>query len=67
MSMANIRRTRGVPAKRGGRVIYTGRGEPLKGTIRSARGGYLMILLDGEKHAGAYHPTWELEYLKAKS
>jgi hypothetical protein len=59
-----IRRYYGVKAKRGGRVRYTGgsSGERL-GTIKSARGGYLMILLDGDKHAGTFHPTWKIEYL----
>lgn len=62
--MNYIRRTYGVPAKRGGRVRYTGglKG-PRFGTIRSARGGYLRIQLDGDKWTGNYHPTWELEYL----
>lgn len=64
--MDYIRRTYQVPAKRGGRVRYTGRaaGERF-GTILSARGGYLRIRLDGDKHAGTYHPTWKLEYLSA--
>lgn len=63
MSMAEIRRQRGVPAKRGMRVIYRENGQ--LGTITSAcRGsGYLMILLDGEKVSRAYHPTWKLDYL----
>lgn len=61
--MENIRQHRGVPAKRGGRVRYTGGKVPQLGTITAARGGYLMIRLDGEKHAGPYHPTWGLEYL----
>jgi len=59
-----IRNYYGVKAKRGGRVKYTGgtRGERF-GTIKSARGGYLKILLDGDKYAGTFHPTWKLEYL----
>ena len=62
--MSYIRRYYGVNAKRGGRVRYTGgtNGERF-GTIKSARGGYLMILLDGDKYAGTFHPTWKLEYL----
>ena len=52
-----------IPAKRGGRVRYTG-GESVKtGTITSARDGYLRIRLDGENQPRSYHPTWELEYL----
>lgn len=66
MSMANIRKSRGVPAKRGGRVRYTGGKSPRLGTITSSNVGYLMIKLDGDRWARAFHPTWELEYLDAK-
>lgn len=66
MSMAQVRQSRGVPAKRGGRVLYTGgKDGPRYGTIKSARGGYLMILLDGDKFPQTFHPTWKLEYLDA--
>lgn len=61
--MEQIRRTRGVPAKRGGRVRYTGGKTPQFGTIRSARNGYLRIMLDGGNFPLPFHPTWELEYL----
>jgi hypothetical protein len=60
MSMAEIRKRRGVPAKRGMRVRFL---EDRYGTIRSASGGYLMIQLDGDTYTCAYHPTWQLEYL----
>ena len=65
MSIAQIRESRGVPAKVGGRVRYTGSkdGQPRDGTIVGVRDGYLQIRLDGEKHAGSYHPTWKLEFL----
>ena len=63
MGMEQIRHSRGVPAKRGGRIRYTGGRVPEMGTIVSARNGYLMIRIDGEKLPGTYHPTWELEYL----
>lgn len=63
MSMAYIRKYYKVPAKRGGRVRYTGRDKPILGTIRAARHGYLRIQLDGEAYAGIFHPTWELEYI----
>ena len=66
MSMANIRKTRGVPCKRGGRVTYTGSISPQRGTIKSASEGYLMILLDGDKYTKTFHPTWELQYDDAK-
>lgn len=65
--MAQIRESRQVPAKRGGRVRCTGGIEgPRLGTIKSARNGYLMIQLDGDKFARAFHPTWNLEYLEAE-
>jgi len=66
MSIDKIRKKYNIPAKRGGRVKYTGdhNGKVTKyGTIKSARGGYLKILIDGEKTARTFHPTWEIEYL----
>lgn len=66
MSMAWIRKTYGVPAKRGGRVLYTGNGRPEYGTIKSARCGRLNVLLDGEKYTIPLHPTWELSYITRK-
>lgn len=64
MSMAQIRKQRGVPAKRGMRVHYVNKDR--YGRIVSARCGYLKILLDGDKHPGHYHPTWMLDYLDDK-
>lgn len=63
MSMAWVRGYYGVPAKRGGRVEYTGEGKPELGTICSASNGRLNIRLDGTKHAMPFHPLWELRYL----
>lgn len=65
VSIAQIRESRNVPAKVGGRVRYTGAsdGVPREGTIVGGKGGYLQIRLDGEKNARNYHPTWKLEYL----
>lgn len=63
MTIADIRKSRRVPAKRGGRV-YCKHSKRL-GTIKSARGGYLKILLDGDKHTKSFHPTWQLDYLAA--
>jgi hypothetical protein len=59
--MEHIRKTYGVPAKRGGRVPYWGR----PGRITGSRGPYLLIRLDGDnsKHAKAHHPTFHLQYL----
>ena len=66
MSIEQIRRSRNVPAKVGGRVIYTGdqSGTPKGGTIVGSRDGYLRIRLDGATLIGSYHPTWELTYLE---
>lgn len=65
MSMDYIRDTYKVPAKRGGRVEYTYPVPPRMGTIISSRGAKLRIRLDGDKHTGLYHPTWQLCYLQA--
>lgn len=65
MSISQIRESRNVPAKIGGRVRYTGsaNGVPREGTIVGTSSGYLKIRLDGDKCACHYHPTWKLEYL----
>lgn len=60
-----VRQRYAVPARRGGRVEYSGdrlRG-PQLGTITGTRGGYVRIRLDGGTHSRSYHPTWELRYL----
>ena len=64
MSMAYLRKTRNVPAFRGGRVRYDcSVMGPRFGTITSEKNGYLMIRLDGDKHPLPFHPTWKLTYL----
>jgi len=65
MTMALVRKLYRVPAKRGGRVVYTGEGKdrPEHGIITASHGAHLRIRLDGHKHSGIFHPTWELEYL----
>lgn len=65
MSMEWVRKNYGVPAIRGGRVLYTGCGRKEFGTIRSARGSHLNIQLDGVKRPLPFHPTWELEYVQS--
>ena len=65
MTMEYIRRYYRVPAKRGGRIEYTGDGEKELGTIRSARGSHLNVQLDGVNHTMPFHPTWKLRYLDA--
>lgn len=62
-AMEWVRRAYKVPAKRGGRVEYSGDGTPELGTIKSASGGRLNIKLDGVKHVMPFHPTWRLKYL----
>jgi hypothetical protein len=64
--MEDIRRTYGVPAKRGARVEYQPENkEPWQGTVVSAKRGYLRIRKDGEKrtYPAPFHPTWNLKYL----
>lgn len=61
MTIAQIRKQRGVPAKRKMRVFY--RYAKRYGTITGARNGQLRIRLDGDVHTGSYHPTWCLDYL----
>ncbi|KAF1698315.1 hypothetical protein CSC62_05240 [Pseudoxanthomonas jiangsuensis] len=61
--MAWVRRNYRVPAKRGGRVLYTGCGRAEYGTIKSASNGRLNVQLDGVKHTMPFHPTWELSYI----
>ena len=67
MSMDWIRKSYSVPAKRGGRVEYTGGKTPEFGTIVGAREGRLRIRLDGMEytHPLPFHPTYELRYLDA--
>lgn len=64
MSMARVRERYSVPARRGGRVEYTGCGKQECGTITSARCDRLNIRLDGIKGAMPFHPL-ELSYLSA--
>ena len=66
MSMSAIRKTYGVPAKRGGRVVYTsvdGRRWPGTITGSSRKGLYVRIRVDDSKFSANYHPTENIEYL----
>jgi hypothetical protein len=63
MSMDYIRRTYGVPAKRGGRVAFTAAEKAVKGTIVSSRQGYLRVRWDESGLTHTMHPTWMLLYL----
>ena len=65
MRMEYIRRTYGVPAKRGCKVKFTGNPNnfPQFGTVTGTYGKYLKVLMDGEIKPGTYHPEWRMEYL----
>lgn len=63
MSLEWVRKNYNVPARRGGRVEYTGEGKREFGTICGASGAHLSIRLDGVKHTLPFHPTWKLRYL----
>lgn len=68
MGMDWIRKTYGVPAKRGGRVVYSGGQDgPQLGTITASVGGHINIRIDGARHPATFHPTWMLRYLDDES
>jgi hypothetical protein len=67
VSLEYIRRTYGVPAKRGGRVRYTDTaGVTWTGRITSARSGYILVAVDdrvpGYRRRLILHPTWNVTY-----
>lgn len=53
-----IRKTYGVPAKRGMKVIADGK----EGIITGVSGAYLLIKVDGARFSRPYHPTWHMKY-----
>ena len=59
MTMATIRRSRKVPAKRGMSCRVDGR----PGVIKSAKGGYVYVLFEGTDFTMPCHPTWRFEYI----
>jgi len=71
--MEYIRKTYGVPAKRGARISFSGDDvgkfiqgflyRPRCGTIISARNGYIRVRFDGAATWRALHPTWKVKYL----
>jgi hypothetical protein len=65
VSMAYIREHYKVPAKRGGRIIYTGGRFPMTGTIVGSRNAHLRVRMDGFKRIEELHPTWNVEYVQA--
>lgn len=58
MTAEYIRRTYGVPAKRGVRVRVDGHA----GVVTSC-GHYIRVRFDGERRPRPCHPTWQVEYL----
>lgn len=63
MSMEYIRKTYGVPAKRGARIKFKAVGGGSTGTIVGSRGGHIRVRFDGRTTILSLHPTWEVEYL----
>jgi hypothetical protein len=65
MSMEYIRKTYGVPAKRGGHILFRKcvHEIPVKGEIVGSRGQYLRVRFPGHVVPLNLHPTWMIEYL----
>jgi len=62
VSIQYLRKTYGVPAKRGGKIEYTDtQGKTSLGAITGARGPYLRVRMWGG--VVALHPTWNVKYL----
>lgn len=68
MSMAYIRETYAVLAKRGALVrIQITAGNTVEGRITSAKGGHLMIRRAGDRRSRKYHPTFGIDYSVSSS
>jgi hypothetical protein len=63
MSLAYIRKTYCVPAKRGARITFCG----IPGRIAGADGTCLRVRLRDCRWSTRIHPTWEVEYLSEPS
>ena len=69
MSLAYIRRYYGVPAFRGGLIVYgASDGETIKAKITGSRGAQLRAKMqknDGtyNRRSALFHPTWHIAYL----
>jgi len=60
--MSRLRKHYGVPAKKGGRVLFNYNGK--QGRITSAdEGQRLRVVFDGETKRSIIHPTWMVEYI----
>lgn len=64
MTMADIRRFFGVPARYGARIEYLAFEPPRKGTVVGRTGSRLLIKLDGQRMVRDYHPTFLIKYLE---
>ena len=64
MSMEYIRKAYGVPARRGGRILYRGKEH---GVIVGPEGQYLRMRMDNERVILSYHPTWGMRYLSGEN
>ena len=66
MSMDYIRRTYGVPAKRGARIRFDGVfGQfGITGCVIGSRNQYLRVRMDSTGLIWTLHPTWQVQYLK---
>jgi hypothetical protein len=61
--MEYIRRTYGVPAKRGCWIEFSDDGEKHRGIIVGSRGPYLRVRIYSEAFIATLHPTWNIRYL----
>ena len=62
--MRQIRRTYGVPAKRGGRISFTNAAKAAQGTIVGSRGHYLRVRFDESGVTHSMDPAWMVVYLE---
>ena len=68
MSMEYIRKTYGVPAKRGAEIVYHGGDCDLVGVITGTSGARLRVRFDGSRHRKMIlHPTWCVRYLTLRT
>ena len=65
MTMEYIRKTYGVPAQKGGEILFRKceHTQPRRGKIIGSKGQYLRVLFKGNLGVFILHPTWMIEYL----
>lgn len=65
--MESVRRTYGVPARKGTPVVFRGYATPMQGHIISSTGSHLYMRLDHNgQRFGPLHPTWKMDYLDGR-